>query len=257
MMELGLTGRTAHVTAASRGIGRAIALGLAKGGAAVTVSSRSADEARAVASALGRADAGWPVDLTKPEEVDRLARALAEPAGPDILVYNTGGPAPGEPDEIEDADWEAALQSLLLGYRTLLNAVVPGMASRGWGRVLLIGSASVRAPLPALFLSNVLRPAAAALTKAYADRYGRWGVTFNVVCPGAIDTDRVRSVLEKRAAKAGTSLDEARAQYLAGVPAGRLGTPEEVAGLAVFLSSQQGAFVNGACLHVDGGGARA
>lgn len=242
-MDLGLHGRRALVTAGSRGIGRAIAAELVAEGADVCISSRSP---AAAASELGVA--GIPFDSL---DVDAVPSFLADVestlGGPlDVVVVNTGGPPAGpDPLGFTRVQWEEAYRSLVLAPMALVSAVVPGMRSRGFGRVVNVSSTSVREPLPALMLSNAHRAATLAAWKTLARDVAGDGVTVNTVLPGRIATDRLATTYG--------SLDAAEEAARGEVPANRLGRPEELAAAAAFLCSERAAYITGVALLVDGG----
>ena len=243
-MDLGLDGRVALVTGGSQGIGRAIAAGLAAEGARVAIASRSAERIGAAAAEMGAR--GYVVDSEDLDAVPALLERVGEELGPsDVYVANTGGP-PGGPDPLgfTREQWEAAHRALVLSPLAFLERLLPSMAERGWGRVVAVGSIAVPEPIDALQLSNAHRPGLVAAFKVLARRYAAQGVTLNFVHPGRIATDRVIG-------PAG-SLEAAQAAARDTIPAGRLGTPEEVAAAAVFLCSAQASYVTGTSLLVDG-----
>jgi 3-oxoacyl-[acyl-carrier protein] reductase len=244
-VELGLRGRVALVTGASRGIGRAIASALAAEGARVAVAARSADGVAAAADAIG--GRGYVFDSSDLAAADRLVEAVGADLGPiEIYVANTGGPPRFEdPLTIPAAEWEAAHRALVVSPMLVLARVVPGMRERGFGRVLVVSSSSAREPLPGLQLSNANRPGLLAATKLLARENAGHGVTFNAVLPGRIATDRLASGYG--------GMDVAQQAARAEVPAGRLGLPEEVAAAALFLCSEAAGYVTGQSLLVDGG----
>jgi 3-oxoacyl-[acyl-carrier protein] reductase len=244
-MDLGLQGRVALVTGASKGIGAAIAAALAAEGASVAISSRSRERIDAAASAIGATGFAW--DSADVQGAAGLVAAVGEALGPvDVLVCNTGGP-PSGPDALAFclADWEAAHRTLVLAPMALVAAAVPGMRERRWGRVLNVVSTTAREPVPALMLSNSHRAAMLAAFKTVARQVAADGVTLNSVLPGRIDTDRL--------AELSGSAEAARAAAQQDVPAGRLGTVEEFAAAAAFLCSAPAGYVTGAVLPVDGG----
>ena len=231
-MDLGISGRVALVTGASKGIGAAIAAELEAEGARVAASSRSTERF------------AW--DTSDIDGAARLVDDVEAALGPvEILVCNTGGPPPGEPLSFTREQWQAAYASLVLAPMALIERVLGGMRERGWGRVLNVVSSSVREPIAPLMLSNTHRSATVAGFKTLARRYAADGVTFNSVLPGRIATDRLRDnhgSLEAAAEAAKTQ-----------VPAGRLGAPEEMAAAAAFLVSERAAYITGETLAIDGG----
>ena len=241
-MDLGIAGRVALVTGGSRGIGRAIAAELAAEGASVAIASRSPSETASELGVLGVAH-----DASEPSSVPALLDAVASALGPvDILVTNTGGPPAGaDPLGFASSDWEAAYRTLVLEPMALVTGVMPGMRSRGWGRVVNVASTSVREVIPHLMLSNTHRAATLAAWKTIARSVAPDGVTVNSVLPGRIGTDRLFSIYGSREA--------AQANAAAEVPAGRVGTPEEMAAAAAFLCSERASYITGVALLVDGG----
>jgi 3-oxoacyl-[acyl-carrier protein] reductase len=244
-MDLGIDGRVAVVLGASRGIGRAVATELAAEGARVAVVARSTDRLEAVAAEIG----ALPLvhDNADLDAIPALVAEVAAELGPvDILVTNTGGPPP-RPDPLTHPrnEWQLAHRTLVLAPLELIAAVMPGMRGRGWGRIVNIGSFTVREPVPNLTLSNTLRPAAFAAFKTVARVVAGSGVTVNSVLPGRIGTERQYELVGSR------ELAEESAQ--AEVPAGRLGTPEEIAAAVAFLCSERASYITGVGLLVDGG----
>ena len=231
-MDLGLAGRVALVTGASRGIGRAIADALQDEGCVVARASRSS---------------AYAFDSADLAAVDRLVDAVEADLGPiDVYVANTGGPPRfDDPLAIPAAQWEAAHRSLVVSPMLILARVVPGMRERGFGRVLAVSSSTAREPLRGLQLSTANRPGLLAAFKQLARENAAAGVTFNAVLPGRIATDRL--------AEGYGGLDVAEAAARDEVPAGRLGAPAEVAAAAVFLCSAAAGYVTGQALLVDGG----
>ena len=244
-VDLGIHGRVALVTAASKGIGRAIAAELAAEGARVAVSSRSRERIEPAAAAIGAAP--FVHDTTDLDAVPGLIESVESELGPiDILVSNTGGPPTGpDPLSFTREQWEHAYRELVLGSMALVERVLPGMRERGFGRIVNVASTSVREPIPHLMLSNSHRSALLAAFKTIARHVAADGVTVNSVLPGRIATDRA-------AANAG-SLEAAAEAARETVPAGRLGTVEEMAAAAAFLCSARASYVTGTAMLVDGG----
>ena len=231
-MDLDLTGRVALVTGASRGIGHAIADALEAEGARVARASRSS---------------AYAFDSADLAAVDGLVDAVEADLGPiDVYVANTGGPPRFEdPLAIPAAEWEAAHRTLVVSPMLIMGRVVPGMRERGFGRVLAVSSSTAVEPLRGLALSTGNRPGLLAALKHLARENAGAGVTFNAVLPGRIATERI--------AEGYGGIDVAQDAAREQVPAGRLGTPEEVAAAAVFLCSAAASYVTGQSLRVDGG----
>ncbi len=244
-MDLGLAGKVALVTGASQGIGLGIAAGLAAEGARVAVASRDTERIADAATAIG----AHPVVLDSGDldAIPGVLEAVEAALGPvDVYVANTGGPPAGpDPLGFSRAQWERAHRTLVLSPMAFLERLLPGMRERGWGRVVAVGSSASREPLAALQLSNAHRPGLVAAFKILARAAAADGVTLNTVLPGRIATDRIftnagsREAAEKAAREA--------------VPAGRLGSVEELAAAAVFLCSEPASYITGTTLLVDGG----
>jgi len=248
-VDLGLAGRVALVTGASAGIGRAVAARLVAEGARVAISSRSAERVGAAAEAIGARPYVW--DSADLDGAGALVARVTRDLGPvEVLVCNTGGPPPAaDPLAVGTDAWEAAHRTLLLAPLALIRAALPAMCARGWGRILNVGSTTVREPNPALVLSNAERAGALAALKTLARQVAADGVTVNTLMPGRILTDRLADL----AGSAGAAEAAARRD----VPAGRAGTPEEFAAVAAFLCGVPASYVTGVALPVDGGLLRA
>ncbi len=244
-MDLGLRERVALVTGASKGIGRGIAAGLVAEGARVAIASRSAERIQAAASEIGAR--GYVFDADDLDAAPALIERVASDLGPvDVYVANTGGPPAGpDPLAFTREQWESAHRTLVLSPMAFLERLLPGMRSRGFGRVVAIGSIAVLEPVDNLQLSNAHRPGLVAAFKVLARRFAADGVTLNTVHPGRIATDRL--------ADSTGSLDAAQEAARKVVPAGRLGTVEELAAAAVFLCSVPAGYITGTSLLVDGG----
>lgn len=245
-MDLGLAGRVALVTGASQGIGRAIAAELVAEGARVAVSSRSPERIARAAAELGATP--FVFDSSDLERAPALlADVEAALGGPvEVLITNTGGPPVGpDPLGFSRAEWEQAYRALVLGPLALIEAAVPAMRSRGWGRIVNVASTAVVEPLAAIALSTANRAATLAHFKTLSRALAGDGITLNTLITGRIATARL--------AGADGSMDRARAAAKTEVPAGRLGTPEEMGAAAAFLCSTRAAYITGAALRVDGG----
>jgi 3-oxoacyl-[acyl-carrier protein] reductase len=244
-VELGIEGKVALVTGASKGIGLGIARALAEEGARVAISSRSREGIDAAAGDIGAA--GFVHDSDDLDGAPALVDAVEEQLGPlEILVTNTGGPPAGpDPLGFSREQWEEAYRTLVLSPMALIERALPGMRERGFGRVVNVASSSVREPIPILMLSNVHRSGLLAGFKTLARTVAADGVTINSVLPGRIATDRIADNFG--------SLEAAEEAAKTMIPAGRLGTVEEFAAMAVFLCSARASYVTGAAVLVDGG----
>ncbi|HEY1624486.1 MAG TPA: SDR family oxidoreductase [Streptosporangiaceae bacterium] len=249
--------RTALVGGGSAGIGYAIAKRLAPTHQ-VIITGRDAGRLDAAAERL-RKISGHEVgalvsDIAAADSAAAVMTAMGERySPPDVLVLNAGGPAPGRILDVTDDGWRAGAELLLFGPLRLARLALPGMASRGFGRLVFITSTTVRQPQPDLAVSVVLRAGVTAAAKLLSVEHAADGVTVNCVAPGATDTERRREVLAGRAARTGRPLADVDAQDNRRVPAGRPGTPDEIAAAVAFLVSADAGYVNGSVLTVDGG----
>ncbi|GAA5165716.1 SDR family oxidoreductase [Ornithinimicrobium tianjinense] len=256
-MDLGLSDRTALVLGATSGIGRAIAQALAAEGANLVLVGRDVDRVRALTESLP-STVGVAADLTDSGTPERVLSVAQETFGDvDVLVLNGGGPRPGTARELGADGVTTAVDLLVRPHVALVQAVLPAMIERGWGRIVAVGSSGVQQPLPNLAASNVGRAALAGYLKTLAGEVAGSGVTVNMVLPGRIDTDRVTQLDQAAAERTGRTVQEVRAGSEASIPAGRYGTPEEFAAVAVFLASQAAAYVTGEQIRCDGGLVRA
>ena len=234
-MDLGIAGKVALVTAASKGLGRASAAALAAEGARVVISARGEETLRATASSIR--DAGGevtaiPGDVTDPAAPAALVAATVEQYGSiDILVANAGGPPPARALEVDDEQIAAAVNANLTTSVRLVRAAVPTMRAAGWGRICLITSYSIKEPLPNLVLSNLARTGLWAWAKTAAADLFADGITLNTACPGSHATDRMTQ--------------------LGGDPA-TMGDPADFGSVVAFLCSQQAGYVSGVPVNVDG-----
>ncbi len=244
-MDLELEGRVALVMGASRGIGRAIAVALAREGARVAVASRS-DAIEEAAREIGEGAAAFRADASDLERMAALSAEVEAALGPiEILVANTGGPPLGGALDHEVEEWERAYRSLVLAPRILSEAVVPGMRERGWGRIVNVGSSSTREPIAGLNLSNSHRMAAVGFLKTLSREVAADGITVNTVATGRFATARLIDNVG--------SLEAAEEMARAEVPARRLGQPEEYGDLVAFLCSDRAAYITGTVIPIDGG----
>ncbi len=253
-MDLGIRGRTALVCASTRGLGRACAEALAAEGVVVVVNGRHADTATATAEDLatryGVEARGVAADLDDP--AGRRALLAACP-NPDILVTNNAGPPPAAFADVTAGAWSAALQANMLSAVELVQGVLPGMRTRGFGRIVNITSAMVTSPHALMTPSVGARAGLTGVMKAVARDVVGDNVTVNNLLPERIDTDRQRQMAGFAVAARGITLEEAYAEIAATIPAGRLGRPEEVGAACAFLCGAGSGYVTGQNLHLDGG----
>jgi len=241
-MDLGLKGRTAIVCGASSGMGRAIAERLAEEGANVTMFARRRELLEREAERLGALAVRG--DVTQPNDLRRLVEQTVEGCGGvDVLVNNGGGAPRGLASDVDDEAVEATVELLLLSAIRLTKLCLPQLRASGRGRVINVESSSVREPIPALALSNAVRPGVVGWMKTLAGEVGPDGVTVNTIAPGRIDTERLAEVYPN-----GPSEEE-----LLAIPLRRLGEPREVAEVAAFLASDRASYVTGTVIPVDGG----
>ena len=233
-MKLGLEGRVALVCDGTRGIGRAVANLLTEEGAQVAINGRDSKTAP------------FPADVTIPAEAEKLVQDVAKKYGRlDILFANAGGPpAASFKDQPADA-WQKAIELNLLSTIHLARAAVPIMVKAKWGRIVCLASVAALQPLPGLILSSTARAGVLGFAKALSDEVAKDGITVNSVCPGFIDTERVKELQRAK--------PDMIKQRMAETPMGRIGTPDELAAAVVFLASERASYITGAVLQVDGG----
>jgi 3-oxoacyl-[acyl-carrier protein] reductase len=249
-MDLGITGKTALVTAASRGIGYACAETLAQEGAHVVICARGTaaltQAAERIRDNTGGRVLAHPADVTKADDIQRITElAVAEFGSVDVLVAIGGSPPRGSFAETDETRLKQGFDMTVLALYRLIHAVLPHMRARKWGRIVAVQSRSVKEPIPALTVSNATRPGAAGLLKDLSQELARDGILLNTVLPGRILTDRLRE-----AATADQSYLERQAVEL---PIGRVGSAQEVADAVAFLASARASYINGVTLAVDGG----
>ena len=257
-MDLGLRGKVALVVAASKGLGKAVAMELSREGAHVAIAARTEAELQAAAEEIRRVAGNrvlaLPADVSVAAEIEALGRAVeAEYGRVDILVNNAGGPRPGTFSDMADEDWLNAVNLNLLSAIRLTRWVLPGMRQRRWGRIINMTSFSVKQPVPNLILSNVARVGVVSMAKTLSRQVAGEGITVNNVCPGYVLTDRLRNLAASNARTENKTPEEIIAGWESSIPAGRLGRPEELAALIAFLASERAAYITGTTIQVDGG----
>lgn len=256
-MDLDLRGRHALVCGASEGIGRAAAHELALLGADVTVLSRRPDVLEDVAAGLPR-DRGQrhgfvAADVSAHDALRAKVEALVAGRPVHVLVNNTGGPPGGPAHTAPASAFQEAFERHLLANQLLVQAVLPGMRTDAWGRIVNVISTSVREPIPGLGVSNTIRGAVAAWAKTLSRELAPYGITVNNVLPGYTETGRIAQILRDRAAASGQTEDAVAEGMRKTVPAGRFARPAEVAAAIAFLATPAAAYINGVSLAVDGG----
>jgi 3-oxoacyl-[acyl-carrier protein] reductase len=256
-MDLGLKGKRAIVMAASRGLGFASAMGLAREGCHLVICSRDRERIEEAAQTIGR-DTGADVraiaaDVSSAHEAARLVEIAVEAyGGLEIVVHNAGGPPAGETLAMTESQWQKAFEQNLLSFTRIVHAAVPEMKKAGYGRVLTIASSSIKQPIPNLALSNALRAGVWGLAKTLSRELASQGILVNVIAPGRIQTERIEELDRANAEKSGKSLEDVRRASVASIPLGRLGSPEEFANVIVFLASARASYVTGQAITVDG-----
>ena len=257
-MDLGIRGKTALVVAASKGMGKASALGLGAEGARVVMCARGEaalkDAAAEVKQKTGAEVLALPADASRAADISRVvAEANRAFGGVDILVANVGGPPPGPFEAMTDEQWKAAFEQVHLSTVRFIREVLPHMKRSRWGRILAIQSSSVKQPVDGLVLSNGIRPGIAGLFKTLAGDVAKDNITVNLVLPGRILTDRFLEHQTDRAKRGGVSLERQMEISSADIPMGRIGTPDEFAAMVVFLASARASYITGVAVQVDGG----
>jgi 3-oxoacyl-[acyl-carrier protein] reductase len=257
-MDLNLKDKRALVTGASRGLGYATALSLAREGARVAINGRDPHKLAAAAKAL-QAETGSQAtplagDVTQPHfAAELVSQAVEALGGLDLLVTNAGGPPSGKFEAFDDAAWEQAVELSFLSHVRLIRAALPHLRLSPAASVLTITSYSVKQPIPNLVLSNSVRAATVGLTKSLALELGAEGIRFNSILPAWTETERVTELMAYRAQLTGNSI-EAEINKITGESAlGRMGSPTEFANAAVFLLSPAASYITGVMLTVDGG----
>jgi 3-oxoacyl-[acyl-carrier protein] reductase len=253
-MDYGIAGRKAIVCAASKGLGRACAMSLAREGVELVITARTAETLESTAEEIRRATGAKVTavagDITT--EAGRAA-ALAACPEPDILVNNAGGPPPGDFRNWERDDWIKAIDGNMLTPIFLIKATVDGMCARGFGRIVNITSGSVKSPIPQLGMSNGARAGLTGFCAGLARQVARHNVTINALLPGPFLTDRLRSGAMHAAQVAGRTVDEELAERAKTTPAGRVGDPAEFGDACAFLCAASSGFIVGQNLLLDGG----
>jgi len=257
-MDLGLEGKTALVTAASKGLGKAIATGLAAEGCRVAICARNAQGLREAAAEIksetGADVLGIKADVTSKKQIESLVQTLrSEFKRIDILVCNAGGPPLGKFDRLDETDFKWAIELNLMSTINLCRLVLPGMKKRKWGRVIAMTSISAKQPLDDLMLSNTARAGVLGFSKTLANEVAASGITVNCICPGYTLTDRLKNFARDLSKRSKVSMGQLYNSWQRAIPANRLAEPHEIADLAVFLASERASYVTGTAIQIDGG----
>jgi 3-oxoacyl-[acyl-carrier protein] reductase len=257
-VDLGLKGKVAIVAAASKGLGRAVALELAREGARVAICAREAQQLERTAAEIRQATGAdvlaQALDVTDFAAVQQFVAATEGRCGRvDICVTNAGGPPAKKFADISIEEWRAAVDLTLMSAVYFAREVLPRMQKNRWGRFLTITSLSVKQPVDGLLLSNSLRAAVTGMARTLANEYGAYGITVNNVCPGYTRTERLDELAAKLSAAENISAEQIFQRWSAAIPLGRVAGPEEFAAVVAFLASERASYVNGVTLAVDGG----
>jgi 3-oxoacyl-[acyl-carrier protein] reductase len=257
-VDLGLKNRVAIVAASSQGLGKAVALGLAREGAKLALCARTESALVAAADEIHRATGAEvltrALDVTNYEQVRAFVTETANEFGRvDICVANAGGPPAKAFSETSPEDWQRASELNLLSTVYLAKETLPLMQTRHWGRFIAITSMTVKQPVDGLVLSNSVRSGVSGLVKSLANEYGPYGILVNNVCPGYTATARLLSLAERLAEKEGVTPDQIESRWAAETPLRRVGQPEEFASVVVFLASERASYLTGVSIQVDGG----
>lgn len=257
-MNLDLGGRTAIVCGASQGIGLAAAMELAGLGANVVLVARNTERLQSALDQLSatgeQAHSFIVADFSQPQQLgDAIVSWTEQGNVADILINNTGGPPGGQAIDAATDEFLAAFNNHLICNQVLVQALVPGMKTNSWGRIINVISTSVKQPLTGLGVSNTIRGAVANWAKTLANELGQFGITVNNVLPGATSTARLESILQARAEKSGQAYEHVADQMRASIPANRFADPSELGAAIAFLASPAASYINGVNLPVDGG----
>ncbi len=251
-MNFGIKDKKVLVCGGTKGIGRAVANEFAKEGALVHIVARNDSNkvAKEISEKYGTKVFGHNGDLSKADDIKRI---LGEIENVDVLFINAGGPKPGNLEDLTDEDWHTAYDLTMMSAVRLINAFLPGMLSKKWGRIIASTSVSVYEPIPRLLLSNAVRMAVIGLMRSLSAEYAKDGITFNCIAPGYTLTERIKALFEDTAKKSGITVEDASKKIVEKTDIKRLGKPEEIAATVAFLASERASYITGTVIRVDGG----
>lgn len=261
-MDLGLTNKVVLILAASKGLGLACAKNFYKEGASVVICSRSRVNLDLAGKEIEKSNSNnsnsriitIETDLNDKEQIKSLVDTTIKEYGTiDVLVHNAGGPPSAPISNITEKNWQDSINLNLLSFIRICKSVIPIMEQQQSGRIIAITSVSVKQPLENLVLSNTTRLGVVGYAKTLANAYAKDNILINVVCPGPTLTDRMKELIKKQVDETGKSEEEIMRTWVDSIPLGRLGTPEELANLVVFLSSERASYITGTVIQVDGG----
>ncbi|CAN5139020.1 SDR family oxidoreductase [soil metagenome] len=253
-MDFGIAGKRALVCASSSGLGKACAISLSTEGVEVWINGRDFDRLDAAAAEIETLTGRRPhAILADVDTAEGRAAVLAACPDPDVLVCNSGGPKPGRLEDWTEAAWSEVLAAKMISPILLIQSVIGGMRERGFGRVVAITSAMVKTPKFPMALSTGPRAGLTAFCKALAGEVAADGVTINCILPEKVETDRLSQMTRSLARAHKIEEAEARAEMVAGIPAGRFGRPSEVGDACAFLCSDRAGYITGQNLQLDGG----
>ena len=257
-MNLDLKETTAFIGGSGDGIGKAIAMELARQGCRIMLCARTASKLSQTAKEISDAHKVEcqfvTANLSDAKETKFAAEHTLKIFGTiDILITNSGGPPAGNFESFGDDAWLGAYQNTLMHVVRLIRSFLPSMKSRGWGRIINVTSISAKQPVERLLLSNVFRPAVTGLAKTLASEFAPYNITVNCVAPGYTTTNRMEELFEDRARQWKTSVEQLKEEIFATIPLHRFASPEEIAHAVAFLASKQASYITGITLPVDGG----
>jgi len=257
-MELGIKNKTVLVTAASKGIGKAIADCFLSEGSNVIISSSNEDNliktVKELSSKHNRKVHHVKCDLNNFDELKSLYEFVNNNFdGPDILINNCGGPIAGYFEVLDETNWEYAYNQVLMSAVRLIKLSLPNMKKKNWGRIINVTSLTVKQPIDNLLLSNVFRAGLTAASKSVSNEFAKYNITINNIAPGYTLTDRVDHLMKIRADENKTSVEEIMKSFTQSIPMQRMADPEEIGSVAVFLASEKASYITGTTIQVDGG----